>query len=414
MSRSAGSYALGIDIGASATAVALTRRDGVVWSPAKPLGLGIAGDRGLFAAGDAALPGQEAVAHLVLRTVQKVAESEQGLPERVAVTHPIQWGPYRIDLVHRALRELGLLAPVLVPEPLAAVAGTATWHRLDSAARLLVHDIGGGKLTATVLRGTGGARFEVLGRPIRSEALAGSALDEAVIGLLSDESTALAGESGEQLDQLRVAAVAAKHALSEGRDPGVAVSGADFEAAIRPTVDRGVELAERALAAARTSPEELTAVVLVGGSARIPLVRTLLGERLRVPVLVDRAPETITAVGAATIAALAPPRERAGSSIAETVIMADPSEETVILFPTVDPDSRPAIDVPPQRPPAEVKAPQRGSVRRRPMTKRGAAIGLVTAALVAVSAWLVQQYLNPTPPPAPPSVSSTAPGAGGP
>ncbi|HEX4251759.1 MAG TPA: Hsp70 family protein [Pseudonocardia sp.] len=61
----------------------------------------------------------------------------------------------------------------------------------------------------------------------------------------------------------------------------------------------------RSLRSAQVSPDELSAVLLVGGSSRIPLVARMLSEQLGRPTVVDAHPKYVVALGAATHAHLA-------------------------------------------------------------------------------------------------------------
>ena len=58
---------------------------------------------------------------------------------------------------------------------------------------------------------------------------------------------------------------------------------------VRPMLRQTVELARQSLDRAQLSSEQLSAVLLVGGSSRIPLVSELVGSALGAPVRVDRA-----------------------------------------------------------------------------------------------------------------------------
>ena len=73
----------------------------------------------------------------------------------------------------------------------------------------------------------------------------------------------------------------------------------EFEEMIRPQVEETVEALRRAVDSAGLAPEQLSAVLLVGGSSRIPLVAQLVSEQLGRPVAVDADPKNAIAKGAA-------------------------------------------------------------------------------------------------------------------
>ncbi|HWN33778.1 MAG TPA: hypothetical protein VNP03_13595, partial [Pseudonocardia sp.] len=99
------------------------------------------------------------------------------------------------------------------------------------------------------------------------------------------------------------------------------------------------------------------------------------------------------------------------SPVAETVVMAKITDETVVLFPMRDPDldDEDKTEQAPARPPVETEPPDLvpakpalaaaprgggGRRRRRKASKRGLIIGIMTLLLVLACAYLVLQYFN--------------------
>ena len=85
----------------------------------------------------------------------------------------------------------------------------------------------------------------------------------------------------EAIQEIRKAVIQAKWDLSERDETellGARLTRAEFEALIRPIIDRTLEPCRQALADAGLEPSQIDEVVLVGGSTRIPLVRRLVGE----------------------------------------------------------------------------------------------------------------------------------------
>ena len=112
---------------------------------------------------------------------------------------------------------------------------------------------------------------------------------------------------------LRRECTAAKETLSADTEvmipvllPGlhtmVRLGRAEFEDMIRPAVAETVEALRRAVASAEVEPGDLDAVLLVGGSSRIPLVAQLVSAELGRPVAVDADPKAVVAAGAALAA----------------------------------------------------------------------------------------------------------------
>jgi molecular chaperone DnaK (HSP70) len=119
--------------------------------------------------------------------------------------------------------------------------------------------------------------------------------------------------TSEEIQEIRKAVIQAKIDLSEhesaeiridtgasGESPAVtSISRADFEALIRPIIDRTLEPCRRALADADLDASQIDEVVLVGGSTRIPLVRRLVGELFGRTPHSELNPDEVVALGAA-------------------------------------------------------------------------------------------------------------------
>ena len=281
----------------------------------------------------------EALAAKLLRwVVERVTEREGGPPERIAVTHPASWGAYRKDLLAQAVRMAGLADVRMLSEPEAAAISYTAAERVEPGSTIAVYDLGGGTFDAAVLRKTRNGGFELLGTPEGVDRLGGIDFDEVVFAHVT-RSLGGALEALDPSDPVALAAVArlrqecveAVEALSSDTDvtipvllPGhrtqVRIVRAEFEAMIRPSVAETIAALERALESARVQPADLAAVLLVGGSSRIPLVAQMVSEALGRPVAVDADPKHAIALGAALAAAgLAEPSAVAA---AETAVLA--------------------------------------------------------------------------------------------
>jgi molecular chaperone DnaK (HSP70) len=109
------------------------------------------------------------------------------------------------------------------------------------------------------------------------------------------------------VQEIRKAVIQAKWDLSEREETDLIVAPAyrkhitraEFEALIRPVVDRTLGPCRQALADAGLEPGQLDEIVLVGGSTRIPLVRRLVGELFGKPAHSELNPDEVVALGAA-------------------------------------------------------------------------------------------------------------------
>lgn len=255
-------------------------------------------------------------ARLVRWVVDLVAEREGGPPRRIAVTHPASWGQYKKDLLNNALRTVGLSVTFLA-EPQAAAVSYASAERIDQGAAVAVYDLGGGTFDAAVVRNTGRGSFELLGQPEGLEHLGGIDFDEVVFAhvreAIGDKLDSLDPEDPDVLSavaRLRRECVDAKEALSSDTEATIPVLLPDlrtqtrivrgeFEAMIRPALEETITALRRAVSSAGLTPDDLSAVLLVGGSSRIPLVSQLVSDELGRPVAVDADPKTAIAMGAA-------------------------------------------------------------------------------------------------------------------
>jgi molecular chaperone DnaK len=257
---------------------------------------------------------EELSALLVQWVVDRVAQREGGPAARIAVTHPASWGAYKTELLATALHHHGLPVTFLA-EPQAAALHYAAAERVEPGSTIAVYDFGGGTFDAAVVHKDPHG-FSLLGRPEGVERLGGIDLDglvfEHVRESLPDAFDGL--DDGDPAVLSAVAAVRrecteAKEALSADTEVSIPVltptgqgsvrlHRSEFEAMIRPSVEETVGALLRAIGSAGMGPEQLTAVLLVGGSSRIPLVAQLVSEQLGRPVAVDADPKNAIAKGA--------------------------------------------------------------------------------------------------------------------
>ncbi len=286
------------------------------------------------------------MARLLRSVVDEVSTREGAHPDKVCVSHPANWGPYKTDLLLQAVRLSGLTEPVsTTTEPEAAAVFYAQQQRVEPGAIVAVYDLGGGTFDAAVLR-KAPVGFEILGRPEGIERLGGIDFDAAVF---SHVARSLGGKF-EELDEddpttiaavarLREECVQAKEALSSDTDVSIPVllptisteirmTRAELEAMVRPALHDSIEALKRALRTANVTADQLHAVRLVGGSSRMPIVSQLVGAELGRPVAVDAHPKHAVALGAAWLASgalAAAPAQRAVGAQAAASVAAGPA-----------------------------------------------------------------------------------------
>jgi molecular chaperone DnaK len=275
------------------------------------------------------------MARLLRAVVDLVVEAEGARPDRIAVTHPANWGPYKLDLLRQATRLADLDDVVTVSEPEAAAIHYASQSRVEPGAVIAVYDLGGGTFDAAVLRKTT-AGWDVLGTPEGIERLGGvdfdaavhhhvaTAISPALDELSPDDPAAVAAAA-----RLRQECVDAKEALSADSDVSIPVllpklqtevrlTRSEYEQMVRPALADTITSLTRALRSASVEPGDVTTVLLVGGASRTPLVAELVSSALGRPVAVDAHPKYGVALGAAITAAMAGGRTGAGDNTSVT------------------------------------------------------------------------------------------------
>ncbi|MFD0521977.1 Hsp70 family protein [Paractinoplanes durhamensis] len=209
---------------------------------------------------------------------------------------------------------------MVLTEPEAAAAYYGASRSIGDGDTVAVYDLGGGTFDATVLRIRNG-EVEVMGEPQGIERLGGTDFDEAILQWINHRHDgALAEldpfdpESVAAMTMLRQECVRAKEALSADTETGIPVvlfnqqfyaqlTRRDLESMIRAPIESTIGALVRAVYAAQVEVGELSAVLLVGGSSRIPLIGRMITEELGRPILTDANPKHAVALGAAAVAA---------------------------------------------------------------------------------------------------------------
>ncbi|AUI50193.1 Hsp70 family protein [Arthrobacter crystallopoietes] len=369
------SFVLGIDIGTSFSAAAVARLDGAGQPPPQILNLGVrggsvpsviflgedgqvlvgeaaerrgtthpdrlvrefkrrVGDAVPIVVGDLSVAPEDIVATMARWVVDRAQEREGEPPAAIAIAHPASWGGYKTDLIRQALAGVGLAEVTLVSEPEAAAVHYASQERVDEGSTVAVYDLGGGTFDAAVLQKTSADTFRTLGRPEGIERLGGADFDDAVFRhVASCAADALAGLDTTDpgvlmaLARLRRECTEAKEALSTDSEASIPVLlpggqnqirlvRSEFEAMIDDGVQTTMAALKRAMQAAGTEAEDLSAILLIGGSSRIPLVAQLLSAEFNRPIAIDADPKASISLGAAFSAAamLAPAAAGAGTA----------------------------------------------------------------------------------------------------
>ncbi|MCP1647023.1 Fe-S protein assembly chaperone HscA [Pseudomonas nitroreducens] len=239
----------------------------------------------------------------ILRVLRQRAESTLG-GELVGavITVPAYFDDAQRQATKDAARLAGLHVLRLLNEPTAA----AVAYGLDKNAEgvVAIYDLGGGTFDISILRLTRGV-FEVLATG-GDTALGGDDFDHAIAGWIIEQSGVSADLDPGAQRRLLQAACAAKEALTDCASVAVAydswsgeLTRTQLEALIDPLIQRSLKACRRAVRDSAVELEEVSAVVMVGGSTRVPRVRELVGDLFARDPLTDIDPDQVVAIGAA-------------------------------------------------------------------------------------------------------------------
>ncbi|MPQ69825.1 MULTISPECIES: Fe-S protein assembly chaperone HscA [unclassified Pseudomonas] len=218
------------------------------------------------------------------------------------ITVPAYFDEPQRQATKDAARLAGLNVLRLLNEPTAA----AVAYGLDQNAEgvVAIYDLGGGTFDISILRLTRGV-FEVLATGGDS-ALGGDDFDHAIAGWIIEQAGLSADlDPGTQRHLLQTAC-AAKEALTDAASVEVvygdwraALSREAFDALIEPMVARSLKACRRAVRDSNVELDEVQAVVMVGGSTRVPRVREAVAEMFGRQPLTEIDPDQVVAIGAA-------------------------------------------------------------------------------------------------------------------
>lgn len=261
----------------------------------------------------------------ILRVLRQRAEDALGGSLTGAV---ITVPAYFDDAQRQATKDAATLAGLNVLRLLNEPTAAAVAYGLDTQAEgvIAVYDLGGGTFDISILRLSKGV-FEVMATGGDS-ALGGDDFDHAIADWVIKSSSISANLSPAEQRTLLDRACRAKEQLSQEQQ--VVLQFGDwrgdltritFETLIEPLISRSLKACRRALRDAEVEAQEVQAVVMVGGSTRVPKVRQAVAELFDTEPLTNIDPDKVVAIGAAIQAdALAGNRQDDGDMLLLDVI----------------------------------------------------------------------------------------------
>lgn len=238
----------------------------------------------------------ESISALILKELVNTANSESGQNiDKAVITVPAYFGVKEKEATRQAGQIAGLEVVGIVTEPVAAALSLGI--RGESPETVMVYDLGGGTFDTTVMRAEAG-RIEVvaidgnktLGGADWDTALAQSIVEKFVAAAGLDEDPLLDEEFGAELlgqveetkKSLTKREKATVRCRYQDKDEKIEVTRAEFEDATRHLVGQTLEISRRTVATAEQKAPGLRIdrVLLVGGSAKMPMIETALREQL--------------------------------------------------------------------------------------------------------------------------------------
>ncbi|MGB0360594.1 MAG: Fe-S protein assembly chaperone HscA, partial [Endozoicomonas sp.] len=260
----------------------------------------------------------EILRHLSARAEETLGGSLDG----AVITVPAYFDDAQRQATKDAAKIAGLNIYRLLNEPTAA----AIAYGLDQGCEgvIAVYDLGGGTFDVSILRLEKGI-FEVMATG-GDTALGGDDFDRAIARwILLQAGTKEASINACQVREAIIEACRVKEILSDKAEVGVRfgewageISRQKLNDLVDPLVERTLRAFKHALRDAGIKAKDLEAVVMVGGSTRVPLVRERVEAFTGRPPLTTIDPDKVVAVGAALQANVL-----AGNKSAEDMLLLD-------------------------------------------------------------------------------------------
>ena len=265
---------------------------------------------------------------IVLRRLKEDAEAAIGeAVERAVITVPAYFGDPQRKATIEAGRAAGLDVARIINEPTAATLAYGLNRAENQDETVLIYDLGGGTFDVTIAR-IAAAEVAVLATAGDHD-LGGKNWDDRIATFLAERFAAETGfdplDDPVALNEVLVRSEQAKWTLSERTSARVTlqlgtqrqsfdISREQFEAMTAPLMDRTRRLTEEALGEANLDWRRIDGVLLVGGSTRMPMVRSYVAEMAGKPPRTGVNVDEVVALGAAVQAAM-----EAGEEVADAV-----------------------------------------------------------------------------------------------
>jgi molecular chaperone DnaK len=250
----------------------------------------------------------EEISAEILRELKRIAEWRMGAKiTKAVITVPAYFHDAQRAATKRAGELAGLEVVRILNEPTAAALAYGL-DKLSEHSRVAVYDLGGGTFDLSILEMQDGV-FQVLATHGDTR-LGGDDLDALILRRVTERLGIGEIDSTTRV-RLMEEAERVKRVLSENdtavfrvpfydgaRSIEETITRKDLESIAAPWIARTIRHCRQALADAALTPQDLDAVVLVGGSTRIPAVRQAVADLFKREPDVSQHPDEAIALGA--------------------------------------------------------------------------------------------------------------------
>tara|TARA_B110000908_G_C10259257_1_gene457939 strand:- start:2334 stop:4043 length:1710 start_codon:yes stop_codon:yes gene_type:complete len=232
----------------------------------------------------------EEISAMILSNLKEAAEAHLGqIITKAVITVPAYFNDKQRMATKQAGEIAGLEVLRILNEPTAAAIAYGLEKKSKQTRNILIFDLGGGTFDVTILIQDDGL-FTVKSTSGNTR-LGGEDFDDRIVSYLISKHALPISENFKALRRLRNAVECAKRALSEtsqtsidieslydGKDFESILTRAKFEDICSDLFVKTITCVERALHDSKLKKRDISDIVLVGGSTRIPKVQLLLSE----------------------------------------------------------------------------------------------------------------------------------------
>ncbi len=265
-----------------------------------------------FTTKDGATYSPEQVSAIILKKLKNNAESFMGEPiDGAVITVPAYFGDSQRQATKDAAKIAGIPVLDIINEPTAAAIAFGVSKDIDKKQKVLIYDFGGGTFDISILE-IDADSIRIIGTS-GDHQLGGYDIDkrlvECIIDVAKDEGIDIAKDE-KAMQKLWLEVEDCKKELSTSKSTEVTlyvageefstdISRDDFDEAIEDIIDSSLSILQKTLDDVNLTYNDLDKILLVGGTTRIPLVRTAIKNETGIDPANEVNPDEAVAIGAA-------------------------------------------------------------------------------------------------------------------